>query len=426
MVVFGQIAAPWIVPAAAPGFTDRPELVATTVALTRVIFVAMVFLALSVFLTGYLQAHERFAVPAFAPVLFNVTIIGGTLWLGPTLGIQGLAVAWIAGTAAQFAVQIPAALSAGFRFRVAFDWRHPALSELGRLALPAMLGLAVVEINAYVGRFFASMLPSAGPVNAVAVLDYAYEVIQAPIGFFAISIATAVFPLLARYVQERNRRALVDTFSQGLRATIFVTLPVMALFLAVPELFVRLLFERFAFTAEATRAVASAVAAYGVGIVPIAGYYVVTRTYYALHDMVTPVRVGVGMIALNATLDYALMRVWGHVGIAAASTIVVWINVAILALLLRRRVGSMDERRIAATLIRAGAAAAAAGAAAWYAARWAAAVAPGDALAGQLFHLAASGLAAAAFYLTMCRVLGVGELTMVAGLLRRRRGARNA
>lgn len=420
MVLIGQVAAPFVIPLAAPGFVASPGLVDLTVSLARIVFVAMLFLALSVFMTGYLQSHQSFAVPAFAPLVFNLGIIGGTLLLGPRVGIHGLAIAWVVGTALQFFVQLPAAARLGFRYRPRLELHHPALREVARLALPAMLGLAVVEINAYVGRFFASFLPGTQAVNAVAVLDYAYEVVQAPIGFFAISIATAIFPLLSRHAGSGDLSALRRTASLGLRAAIFTTAPVLAVVLAMPDLIVRILFERYEFTPQATAAVAWAVAAYGLGLVPTACYYIVTRVFYALHDMVTPVRVGAAMIPLNAVLVWSLMQVAGHVGVALASSITVTVNVTILFWLLRRRVGSLEGRRVGASAGRALLAGAAMAAVAWAVSRVSAGLVDPAHLVGQGVQLVLSLGCAGLVYLAASALLRAEELRVVVDLFRRR------
>ncbi len=414
MVAAGQLLAPLLVPIAAPGFAASPGLIAVTVHLTRVIFVAMLFLALAVYLTAFLQAHNDFTVPAFAPLLFNLTIIAGTLWLGPRLGIQGLALAWIAGTAAQFVVQLPAARRHGLRLRP-IDTRHPAVRDLARLAVPAMLGLAIVEINAYVGRFFASLLPASAAVHPVAVLDYAYEVIQAPAGIFAISIATAVFPALSAHAAAGSRDDLRTTSSLALRTLLVIILPVAALAIALRQPIIGLLFQRGEFGVQATRSVAAAMAAYASGLPAIAGYYVVTRAYYALQDMVTPVRIGAAMVVLNAALDYVLMRVLGTVGIALATSCVAYVTVGLLLWHLRRRIGRVDGVRIVSASLRAGAASVAAGA-------LMAAVSgafPPVGLAGLTLQVGASAAVGALAYLGMCRVLRVEEVREVLRLLRR-------
>ncbi len=419
MVLLGEVLAPLLVHVAAPGFETNPGLVLLAIRLTRIIFVAMLFLALAVYATAFLQAHQRFTVPALAPLLFNLVIIGGMLWLGPRIGITGLALAWVGGTAAQFAVQWPAMRRAGFHYRPLLNLRHPAVSKLLRLALPAMLGLAVVEINAYVDRFFASFLPPQPGVNAVAVLDYAYEVMQAPVGILVLSIATAVFPTLARQAAGRDHDGLRATTAFGLRMALVLILPVLALILALADPMVRLVFQRGVFTPAATTAVAAALRGYTIGLAAIAAYYIVTRAFYALQDMATPVKVGGVMILLNALLDYLLMRPLGATGIALATSIVNLVTAGVLLWLLRRRLGTFEGRRTFATGARASAAAALAGLTAaavrFYAPRWLAADAPSTAL----LLVAGAGLGMIV-YLLVSWGLRVEEIRAVRDLLLRR------
>ncbi len=414
MVAVGYILAPLLVPIAAPGFTASADLVSLTVHLTRIIFVAMLFLALAVYLTGFLQAHNDFTVAALAPVAFNITIIAGTLVLGPRIGIEGLAIAWIAGTAMQFLVQLPAARRYGLR-PGRIDLHHPAVRDFGRLAVPAVLGLAILEINAYVGRFFASLLAASPAASPVAVLDYAYEVVQAPAGIFAVSIATAVFPLLSRHAASGSHADLRTTASLALRTVLFVILPVTALVLVLRVPLVALIFQRGQFTPQATEAVAAALLGYAVGLPAIAGSYVVTRTYYALQDMATPVRIGGVMVVLNALLASALMRPWGVGGIALAASIVSVVNVGLLLWRLRQRLGAIDGRQIASSFLRSGVASLIAGA---VGAAVAALVRP-HGLVGYILQVGAALAAGGAAYLGACYLLRVNELHTTWRLLRR-------
>ncbi len=421
MVIAGELLAPLLVRVAAPGFQAQPGLISLAVNLTRVIFVAMLFLALAVYATGFLQAHQRFTIPALAPLVFNLVIIAGTLWLGPAnrLGIRGLALAWVGGTAAQFAVQWPAMRRAGFVYRAVLHLRHPAVRKLVRLALPAMLGLAVLEINAYVSRFFASFLPPTTDVNAVAVLDYAYEVMQAPVGIIAVSMATVVFPTLARQAAAADHPGLRATSAFGLRMVLVLILPIVALVLALAHPLVRLLFQRGEFTPAATAAVAATLRGYTVGLGAVAAYYIVTRVFYALEDMVTPVKVGMGMIVLNALLAYLLMRPLGAPGIALATSIVNLTSTALLTWLLRRRLGTFEGRRTLATGARAAAAAVVAGlSAAGVAAFAAGRLAPGS--LGTLLLLTAAGGTGLVVYLLVSWGLRIEEIRAVRNLLLRR------
>jgi putative peptidoglycan lipid II flippase len=162
------------------------------------------------------------------------------------------------------------------------------------------------------------------------------------------------------------------------------------------------------------------VAAYALGLPAIAAYYVVTRAYYALQDMATPVRIGAGMIVLNAGLDYVLMRAWGAPGIALATSIVSTANVLILLSLLRRRLDGIDAPRIGTTALRAGVAALGAGAVAAGALQFVAPLVATTGASGQLAQLAVAAVAGGAAYLLLCRLFRVGELQVAWAMLTRR------
>jgi putative peptidoglycan lipid II flippase len=421
MVVVGVLAAPVLVPAAAPGYLrTNPQVLPLAVGLTRVMFVSMVFLALSAFATGFLNAHREFTIPAVAPIVFNIVIIAGVFVFSHRMGmgIFGVAVSFLLGWAAQFAVQLPAACRAGLRFRWRADITHPAIREMGRLALPAMLGLAIIEINSNVGRFFASFLLPKPGVDYIAVLDYAFQLVQAPVGVFAVSLATALFPTMARHAAGSSPDALRETTSLGIRGVLFTMMPVMAAMLGMSELIVRVVFQRGEFVPAATSAVAWGLLGYAVGTVPYAAYYIVTRTFYALHDTRTPVRIGVYMIVLNAVGDFVLMRWLGHTGIALATSIVSISNVAWLLWVLRGRLGSIDGRAILRTAVRTGIAAAALAATVLGTLRALAPFVHPTHFRGAAVELIVALAAGGAVYLGACAVLGVREMALIAALRR--------
>lgn len=416
MVAAGVLLAPALVRLAAPGFAADPAQLSLTVQLTRINFLAMFFLALAIFATAFLQARRRFAPPAAAPLVFNVVIIAGTLWLGPRIGIVGLSVAWIGGTAAQFLVQVPALRAGGFRFRWIPDWSHPAIRTVRRLAVPAMVGLAVVEINAYVGRFLASLLTGPPGVNAVAVLDYAFEMVQAPVGILAISVATVLFPGMSEQAAAGDRAALRRTTSLGVRAMLFLTLPVSVGLVVFARPVVRLVFERGEFGPSTTAAVSACMAAYAVGLTPMAAYYVVTRAYYAMRDMRTPVAVGAAMVGLNAVLAYTFMQAWGVAGIALAAAAAALANVAALLGILSARLGPLEGRRIIGTGLRVGAATALAVGAGWLLAV-SGILRPGPGWPAEAMVLASAGTGAVLVYLGACVLLRVEEVGLLRGLV---------
>lgn len=418
MVAAGELLAPWLIRIAAPGFAARAGQLELTISLTRINFLAMFFLALAVFATAYLQALQRFVAPAIAPLVFNTVTIAGTVWLGPRLGIEGLAIAWVAGATAQFLAQAPALHRQGFRYRLAVAWDHPAIRTVAGLALPAMFGLAIVEINAYVDRLFASLLPATPGVNAVAALDYAFEVVQAPVGILAISVATVLFPGMSQIAASGERARLGETTSLGLRGLLLVVLPVSVVFIAFARPLVELVFQRGEFGAAASATVAACLTAFAVGLVPMAVYYVITRTFYALHDMRTPVTIGAAMIGLNALLDYILMQVLGVAGIALSTALVTFVNVGLLIAALRRRVDALEGRRVIAAAARVVAAAGVALVLAVVVMRALPVEATTSLQRGVLLgaHLGTFVVA----YLGACAALRVEELGLLRDLLRRR------
>jgi putative peptidoglycan lipid II flippase len=423
MVLVGVLAAPLLVPIAAPGYlVHNPGVIAEAIVLTRVMFVSMVFLALSAFATGYLNAHRQFTMAAIAPSVFNLVIIAGVFVLAPRIGILGIALSFLAGWIAQFLVQLPAARAAGLRWAPRIDFADPVIRDMGRLALPAMLGLAVIEINSNVNRFFASFLVGPPGVDYVAVLDYAFQLIQAPVAIFALSLATALFPTMSRHAAGSGRDELRDTTALGLRGVLFTMMPVMAATFAASGLIVRVLFQRGMFNPAATHAVAAALVAFAVGTVPYAGYYIVTRTYYALHDMRTPVRVGVFMIGLNALGNFVLLRWFGYLGISLCTSMVSIVNVGVLLWLLRGRLGRLGGREIGLTLCRTAVASAALAATMLLVLRVLGRVISPVHLEGAVLQLMVALLAGGAVYLVVCAALGVRELELLRAFGRGGRG----
>jgi putative peptidoglycan lipid II flippase len=200
---------------------------------------------------------------------------------------------------------------------------------------------------------------------------------------------------------------------------LFLVLPISAGLVVFAAPVIRLVFQRGEFGPEATATVAAGLSAYAVGLVPMAGYYVVTRSFYALQNMRTPVVIGAWMVALNAALAYALMSALGVPGIALATAIVAFVNVALLILALRQTLGRLDGARIARTAARAAVATILAVTAGWWVFRagpWHAAT---D-LAGQVLALGTTVCAAGVVYLAACAVLRLEEVRLLSDLLRRR------
>jgi putative peptidoglycan lipid II flippase len=190
-------------------------------------------------------------------------------------------------------------------------------------------------------------------------------------------------------------------------------MPVMAATFAASHLIVRVLFQRGMFEPAATQAVAGALAAFAVGTVPYAAYYIVTRTYYALHDMRTPVRVGVFMIVLNAAGNFVLMRWFGYLGISLCTSVVSIANVGVLLWLLRGRLGRLGGREIRLTAVRTAIASGALAAAMLITLRFVGHFVSAVHLGGAVLQLGTALVVGGAVYLAVCAALGVREIELL-------------
>ena len=338
-----------------------PQAQALTAHMLRIMLITPVIYSVSGLMMGFLNAHQRFLLPALAPLLRNLGIILGAVMLSPSMGVFGLAWGTVIGAALHFLIQIPGVLATRFPYRLQLDIRHPGVIEVGRLMGPRVLGLAIVQINFWINTVLASGMAE----GSIGALSRAWYVMLLPQGVIAQSVATAVFPTFAAQVSEGRASALQRTLGQVLRAVLFLALPSMVGLVMLRQPIVRLIYEYGAFTAEDGAATAWALLFYALGLVSHSVVEIVTRAFYAMHDTRTPVLIGGGAMLLNVALSLLLIRVIGRpdslahgpfAGLALANTLATTLEGLALLLLIRPRVGGLDEPRLAASVGRAGAA----------------------------------------------------------------------
>jgi len=333
------VLAPVLVPLTAPGLGDEAgrhaELTDKAVSLTRLMLLSPLLFAVSGMVTGILNARQRFLLTALAPMLYNVSIIAGALALSGPWGVNGLAVAVVAGAGLHLAVQVPGLVRERMRYRFVFDWRDTAVREVGRLMGPRVVGLAAAQFNFVITTFFASKIDD----HAIANLSYAWLIVTLPLALFGMSLSTAVFPRLAEHVADGDFDALRGTVSRVLRLIVFLTVPA-ALGLALlrwPA--TTLLLQRGEFTPADAAITASALGFYCIGLVPMAGIEIHSRGFYALGDTRTPVIFAVLAVFANLVLSALLWDRFEHEGLAFAVSASAWIEWAFLYFFYVRRTG---------------------------------------------------------------------------------------
>lgn len=340
-------ARPLVARVIAPGFSPAQQ--ALTAQLLRGLLISTVIFGVSGIVMGILNAFQHFLAPALAPAIYNLGIIGGAWFLAPHWGVRGLVAGVVAGAAGHLLVQLPPLLLRRPRYLPTLGLRQPDVREVGRLMGPRVLGLAVVQLNFLVNTILASGLAE----GSLAALNYAWLLMLLPQGVVAQGIATAAFPTFAALAAREKTAEMRATFSATLRAILFLSIPASAGLFVLRLPLIRLLLERGAFGSGSTAAVAYALAFYSWGLVAHAVVEITARAFYALHDTLTPVLVGLAAMTLNIGLSLALRRPLQHGGLALANTVATGLEMAVLLMLLRRRLGGLEERRVARATLRA-------------------------------------------------------------------------
>ncbi|MBX6770704.1 MAG: murein biosynthesis integral membrane protein MurJ [Chloroflexi bacterium] len=337
LAFLGMAVVPWIMPLLVPQFPPAYQELAAQLA--RIVLIAPLFFALGCFATSVLNAHGRFFLAALAPTCYNLGILIGAVLLARWLGIYGLALGALIGSILFLAVQLPGLRQIGAVIRPRLDLRHEGVRAVVQLMGPRALGLAVTQVNFLVTLNLASSVPAWIPS-----LNFAWMLTMLPLGVFAMAISTAVFPALAEHGAAQQSDELRDTLVSAARFILYLTIPASIGLIVLGQPIVRVLYQRGEFTPESTALTARALRLYALGLLGMAVTEIVTRAFYALHDTLTPVKVGALALIVNVGLAVALVRPLGLEGLALATAAASTVEGGLLFLLARRRIPGLDPR----------------------------------------------------------------------------------
>lgn len=359
-VVTGVIAAAGIVFAEpltrlfAGDYQDVPGKFELTVQLTRMVLPFFTLVAIAAACMGMLNSLRRFFVPALSPAAYNVCLIAGALVVVPLMPEDGVdpvaavAAAVLAGGAGQIAAQWWALRREGFRWRPALDPGDRGLREVVALMGPATVAGAALQVNLLVNTHLAT----GEGTGAVTWLTFAFRLMYLPLGVLGVSIATVTLPAVSRHAAAGDLAAVRETVSRGLRLMLAVMVPAAVGLAVLATPIVRLVFEHGEFTAADTPATARALVFYAPGIVGYAAVRLTAPVFYAFGNSLSPALVSVVTVAVNVGLNLVLVRVMGYAGLALGTSLASWLNAGVLLVLLRRRLGGIDGRRLADRLAR--------------------------------------------------------------------------
>ncbi len=353
----------------APGFDDDPALKDLTVGLAQLMFPIVVLLALSGLVVGMLNSFEHFSVPALAPAAWNLVIIAALVGLTPAFPeddqIYAYAVGVLVGTAVQFLLPLPWLRGRGGRFTLSLDWRNEHVRKVLTLMLPVTIALGMINLSLLINSLFGTLVQEEAP----AAIDKAFRIYQLPQGLFSISIATVLFPTLARFAARRATDDLRRTMATGVRQICLLLIPSAVLMAVLAEPITRLVYQRGEFDAQATDLVATALVWWSISL-PFQGVSLLfSRTFFSLQSpWATTALAGVNMV-VNALVALALYKPFGIAGIVIGTVIGTLVMTVAQGWLLRGRLGGIEGVRTAgacARMLAAAALLAAVSYGAWY------------------------------------------------------------
>ena len=348
VIILGIWGAPWLIKLFAIGFKNNLYKYELAINLTRIMFPYIGFVAIAALFMGVLNSYDYFLLPALAPAMLNISIIILVFTLSFKYGIFSLALGVIFGGIGQALVQIPVLIRKKIKYNFVMDLNNPGVKKLLKLLIPAMVGLAITEINVAVDRTIASNLID----GSISALYYSNRLVQFPLGAFGVAISIAIFPTLAKYTAKNNIIEFKKSLLFGLKMLIFVTVPSTVGLIVLKDSLTRLIYEHGIFSRVATTMTANALLYYSIGLVAYACTHLITMAFYALKDTKTPVKIGVYIVFMNIVLDLILVRYLAHSGLALATSLVAIINMIILLKVLQKKIGNIGLRSQASFLIK--------------------------------------------------------------------------
>jgi len=349
VTVLGIIGMPWLLYLFAPGFHDEPARWDQALLLSQWMFPYLALISLAALCWGVLNTYRKFSLAAATPALLNIAIILAALFLAPNMDNAGLALAFgvLAGGVLQLAVQFPALRRIGWVPRLSLSFRQPRIVETLKLFGPALVAIAAVQINILVGTILATLLPT----GAVSFLYYADRIVQLPLALFGIAMSTALLPTLSAHLARRDEDAAIEDLRSGIAWLTWLTLPAVAGALMLAEPIIVTLFEHGAFTHADSIATAHALQAYALGLIAFCWVKLLATACYAGKDAKAPMRYAAIGVGVNIVLAVILMQWYAHVGLALATSLAAFVNVALLYRRLVRHYGKLIDgsslRRIA-------------------------------------------------------------------------------
>ncbi len=342
LTMIAIIAAPVIMYIYAPGFHGDEAKFALATDMFRLTIPYLLFMSLTAFASSILNSYGSFSTPAFAPVLLNIAMIAGALWLTPFMAEPIMALGWavvIAGIL-QLAIQIPELWRKNLLIPPKVDFKHEGVDRIMKLMLPALFGVSVTQINLLLNTVWASFMQD----GSVSWLYSAERMTELPLGLIGVAIGTVILPSLSTQHTEKNPEKFRGMMDWAAKVIVLVGLPASIALFMLSTPIIQALFERGQFTFEDTQMTALALQCMSGGVIAFMLIKVFAPGFYAQQDTRTPVRIGLMAVAANAILNVIFIGFFKlinweaeHMALALASTGSAMVNAGLLYFYLHQR-----------------------------------------------------------------------------------------
>ncbi len=332
----------------APDFSKVAGKAELTATLTMIMMPFLIVISLAAVVMGMLNTKGHFFVPAMASSFFNIGSIAGGVTMAlilPRYGhpaIVGMAIGTLVGGILQLAVQLPALFGTGFRFFPHLDLRDPGLHNILRLMIPATIGLSATQINIFVNTSFAASCAE----GSVSWLNYAFRLVQLPIGVFGVAFSIAVMPVMARHAARKDVPAMRETLVSSLTMVFCLTIPATAGLVLLAEPIIRLIFERGAFTALDTVATAQILTLYSIGLFAYSANKILVPVFYAVNNTLYPVIASFLAVLANILIINLTIDLFQHKAIALSTSFTMLLNFLFLSAVLYRKMDGYPLRAL--------------------------------------------------------------------------------
>jgi putative peptidoglycan lipid II flippase len=364
IALLGILFSPFLVKVIAPGFKQIEGKWELTTALTQIMFPYVFLISLAALAMAILNSFHKFFVPAFTPVLFNLSIITAAVFFARSAEEPAFvfAAGVVVGGLLQLAIQIPFLWKKGMRFKFGLTFRHPAVRKVVRLMIPGIFGAGIYQINIFISRMIASTLEE----GSVSSLYYSSRIQELTLGLFSIALSIALLPTFSELSAQRDFPGIKRTLNFSFKLIFLVTFPAMAGLLVLNRPIIQVLYERGVFDASSTAMSASCLFFFAFGLPVISGVKILAPAFYSLKDTKTPVIIAFFVMLVYISLSFLLMKPLRVGGIALALSISSVLNFTLLFYFLEKKIGRINKRPIAKTALLSACSAFVMGAAVWF------------------------------------------------------------